>query len=69
VDIIRDTGGTAVSVSQEEIAAAHKRFRHACIPASPEGDAALAGLFKLYERGEFHGKDDVVLFNTALREG
>lgn len=64
-DIVRATNGKAVAVDERAAQAAERVYRHAGIPASPEGAIGLAGLFKLYESGEFELRDDIILFNTA----
>lgn len=63
--IVRKSGGTAVSVTREQIAAAQARFGAAGISSSPEGAATLAGLERLRDDGWIRPADEVVLFNTA----
>jgi threonine synthase len=63
---LRETGGTAVAVSDESIVqAAREMARCAGVFPSPEGAAALAGLFRLTESGTIGGEESVVIVNTA----
>lgn len=63
--IVRESSGTAVAVTRDEIAAAQALFGTAGISSSPEGAATLAGLRTLRESGWIRASDEVVLFNTA----
>ena len=63
--IVRETGGTAISVSAEAIRAGQRELGRAGISASPEGGAAWAGMIELLDAGWIRPKDAVVLFNTA----
>ena len=63
---IRESNGTAVSVSDEEILTAQRHLgRTEGIFAAPEGAATLAGLAKLIERGWVQTEERIVLFNTG----
>jgi threonine synthase len=63
---IRQSNGTAVAVSDEEITRAQKLLASSeGIFAAPEGAATLAGLIKLLGTGEVQVHDKIVLFNTA----
>jgi len=63
---IRDSGGTALAVSDEEMARAQLEIaRGEGIFASPEGGATLAAARVLAERGELGADERVVLFNTG----
>jgi threonine synthase len=63
---LRETGGTAVAVSDRAILdSAHRMARAAGIFPSPEGAAALAGLRKLTASGTIGEADSVVIVNTA----
>jgi threonine synthase len=63
---IRDSNGTAVAVSDEEILAAQSYLgRSEGIFAAPEGAATLAGLYKLVEHGWVGSEERIVLFNTG----
>jgi threonine synthase len=66
LDILRRSGGTAVSVSDEELLAAVQEIgaREGVFPA-PEGAACLPALKKLLARGEVGTDERVVLFNTG----
>src|SRR5204863_4641666 len=69
---VRETGGTAVAVADEEIVAAQGRLASATgVLASPEGAAPLAAALRLAERGDLGRGDRVVLVNTgsALASG
>src|SRR5579884_1781193 len=61
LDILKQSGGTAVAVSDEEIMQALQQWaRVDGILAAPEGAAALAGYRKLREQGFFSEDDTVV---------
>ncbi len=63
---LRETGGTAVAVSDEAILdSAYGMARAAGIFPSPEGAAALEGLRKLTASGTIGPGDSVVIVNTA----
>jgi threonine synthase len=66
LDILRRSGGTAVSVGDDEIMAAVQELGAATgIFAAPEGAACLPALKKLLARGEVKKEERVVLFNTG----
>ena len=63
---VRETGGTAVAVSDEEIVDAMRVLaRDGGILASPEGAATLAAAMRLQQRGDLDPADRVVLINTG----
>ncbi len=63
---IRETGGTAVAVSDDAIREAFALFGQAAgISAAPEGAATLAAAIALRERGDLHADDEIVLINTG----
>jgi threonine synthase len=63
---LRGTGGTAVSVSDEEIIdSAFRMARASGVFPSPEGAASLAGLMRLTGSGTVGHEDAVVIVNTA----
>jgi len=66
LDILRKSGGTAVSVSDEELLAAVGEIgsTEGIFPA-PEGAACLPALKRLLQQGEVKQDDLVVLFNTG----
>ena len=64
---LRDSGGTAVSVSDPAIQAAQRRLATTeGIFAAPEGAATLAALEQLVRAGWVQPDERVVLFNTGL---
>jgi threonine synthase len=63
--IVRDSNGTALAVTREEIASAQASFGSLGISSSPEGAATLAALRRLAETAWIGPRDQVVLFNTA----
>jgi threonine synthase len=64
--IIKETNGTAIDVSEEEILTAQAKMGNLeGILASPEGAAALAGFEKLLIAGIIKHHEKVVLFNTV----
>ncbi len=63
---LRESGGTAVAVPDQEMLAAAKQLgRIEGIFACPEGAATLAAFKVLRLRGWIHDEDTVVLFNTG----
>jgi threonine synthase len=62
---IRETGGTAIAVSDQEIARAMVDLGRSGISACPEGAATLAAASRLRERGDLNEDDRVVLINTG----
>ena len=66
LDAIRESGGTAIAVSDEElIAGAREMARTEGIFAAPEGGACVPALRKLLARGDVKPGERVVLFNTG----
>jgi threonine synthase len=66
LEILRNSGGVAISVTDEEIMdAVHRWAQVEGIFAAPEGAAALAAYRKLRGNGFFSYDDRVVLFNTG----
>ena len=66
LDAIRDSHGTAVSVSDDEILTAMGEVaRLEGIFAAPEGAAGYAGYKKLLAQGRLDPAESVVLFNTG----
>lgn len=66
LDALRESGGTAVAVSDEELVAAVKEIGAATgIFAAPEGAACLPALRKLIANGFINGGESVVMFNTG----
>jgi threonine synthase len=62
---IRETGGTAVAVSDEEITAAQRSLAGEGIGVEPASAASLAGLRTLRERGVVTDDEDVVCLTTG----
>jgi threonine synthase len=66
LDILRSSGGTAVSVTDEDLLEAVKEIGSAeGIFAAPEGAACLPALKQLLARGDVSRDERVVLFNTG----
>ncbi|SFS87088.1 threonine synthase [Saccharopolyspora flava] len=66
LDAVRDSGGTAVSVSEDEMREATRELAAAeGIYPAPEGAATLAALRRLRDTGLVTESDRVVLFNTG----
>ncbi|MDQ6688989.1 MAG: threonine synthase, partial [Gemmatimonadota bacterium] len=66
LDAIRESGGTAIAVTDEElIEGARELARVEGIFAAPEGGACVPALRKLLERGDVKADERVVLFNTG----
>ena len=66
LDALRESGGTAVSVTDDELIAATREIGAAeGIFCAPEGAACLPALRKLIESNQIKESDRVVLFNTG----
>jgi threonine synthase len=66
LDAIRESGGTAVSVTDEELIEATGEIGAAeGVFCAPEGAACLPALRKLIDTGAVSASDRVVLFNTG----
>jgi len=66
LEILRQSGGTAVAVTDEEMLAdARAMGRSEGLFVCPEGGATLAALKKLMRSGFVRPSDEVVLFNTG----
>jgi len=64
---VRDSGGTAVAVSDGNIQQAQRDMGAAMgIYPAPEGAATWAALEKLRASGYLEGTEEVVLFNTGM---
>ena len=63
---VRESGGTALAVSDEDLMRDARRIAAAeGVFAAPEGGACLSALRRLRESGEVSAEDTVVLFNTG----
>lgn len=62
---VRETGGTAIAVSDEAILGSMSELGRAGVSACPEGAATLAAAAALRERGDLLEGDRVVLVNTG----
>jgi threonine synthase len=66
LDILRESGGMALALTDEQIFASLKDWaEHEGILLSPEGAAATAAYDHLLRTGFLQPKDRVVLFNTG----
>jgi threonine synthase len=66
LDAIRQSGGTAIAVTDEELIAATREIGAAeGVFCAPEGAACLPALRKLVQAGMVDKNDRVVLFNTG----
>ncbi len=66
IDLIHASGGTALTVTDEQMVAATREIAVATgIFAAPEGGATLAAAQILRDRGFIQPNDSVVLFNTG----
>jgi len=66
LDILKKSGGTAVSATDDEILSATRHWASVeGIFAAPEGAASLVAYQKLRAGGFLHAEDTVVLFNTG----
>jgi len=62
---IRETGGTAVAVSDEEITDAQRALAGEGVGVEPASAASVAGLRKLVDSGEISTGEDVVCLTTG----
>lgn len=66
LDALRESGGTAVDVRDDELIAAVSEIGAAeGVFCAPEGAACLPALRKLMDRGEVNPSERIVLFNTG----
>lgn len=66
LDAIRESGGTAIAVADDELLEGSRELaRTEGIFAAPEGGACVPALRKLLERGDVKPDETVVLFNTG----
>jgi len=66
LDAIRESGGTAIAVEDDELLEGSRELaRMEGIFAAPEGGACVPALRKLLERGDVKPDETVVLFNTG----
>ncbi len=64
--VVRESGGTAITVSEEEMKKAmHEIAAAEGLLLSPEGSATFVGLKKLIEKDYVHEDETVMLFNTG----
>lgn len=64
---VRESGGTAVAVSEDHIRAAQREMgRLAGVYAAPEAAATWAGAQRLRANGFLHGDERVALFSTGM---
>jgi threonine synthase len=63
---LRESGGTAIAVTDDEMIASMRELGgEEGISAAPEGGAAVQALKVLVRRGDVKPSDTVVLFNTG----
>jgi len=66
LDALRESGGTAVEVTDDELIDATREIGAAeGVFCAPEGAACLPALRKLIDSGQVNSNDRVVLFNTG----
>jgi threonine synthase len=66
LDALRESGGTAVAVTDDELIRATREIGAAeGVFCAPEGAACLPALRKLMDRGDVRADERVVLFNTG----
>lgn len=67
LDAVRQSGGTAITVSEEDIRQAQRAMgRLTGLYAAPEGAATWAAARALRQNGYLRGDERVVLFNTGM---
>jgi threonine synthase len=70
LNAIRESAGTAVAVTDDQIRAGQLEMaREVGIYSCPEGGATWAALRALRHRGSLSGKEDIVLFSTGQPKG
>jgi threonine synthase len=62
---IRETGGTAVAVADEEITAAQRDLAAEGVGVEPASACSIAGVRKLRKRGDIDGDEQVVCLTTG----
>ena len=65
IRVLRESGGTATTVTDGAILESMKRLGREGLMVCPEGAATLAGLARLLEEGWIDRDEDVVLYNTG----
>jgi threonine synthase len=66
LQVLHETGGSAISVSEEEIVQGVKEIASAeGMFVAPEGGALLAALKKLIDHGQVHRDEQILLLNTG----
>jgi threonine synthase len=66
LEAVRQSDGTAIAVSDEELVAGARQLARAeGILAAPEGGACVPALRRLLDQGEIDRNEKVVLFNTG----
>ncbi len=66
LDALRESGGTAIAVTDEELIAATREIGAAeGLFCAPEGAACLPALRKMIKAGQVKPEERVVLFNTG----
>ena len=62
---IRETGGTAVAVTDEEITAAQRELAEEGVGVEPASACSIAGVRKLRDQGAIDGDEEVVCLTTG----
>ncbi len=66
IDALRESGGTAIAVTDDELIAATREIGAAeGLFCAPEGAACLPALRKMIDAGQVKPEEHVVLFNTG----
>ena len=66
LNAVRDSGGAAVAVTDEELLAGGRKLAEAeGLFAAPEGAACVVALEKLLARGSLTEDDEIVIYNTG----
>ena len=66
LDALRESGGTAIAVADEDLIAAVREIgKHEGIFCAPEGAACLPALREMIENGLVKENETVVIFNTG----
>ena len=62
----RESGGTAIAVSDDELLAAGRKLAESeGLFIAPEGAACVSGLEKLLANGFLNADDEIVIYNTG----
>ncbi len=65
LSVLKESNGTSITVTKEEIEESQSFYGRQGISSSPEGAATWAGFVRLMDQGWIRPTEEVVLFNTS----